>query len=83
MAGVRRCFFIEPVYGWHGSHAGRYAQFFSLGAGCGACRSFLIAVVAAAVACRKVNYSPLQEIKQQLAADLEVFDTVGGRRERR
>ena len=44
---------------------------------------FLIAVVAAAVACRKVNYSPLQEIKQQLAADLEVFDTVGGRRERR
>ena len=44
---------------------------------------FLIAVVAAAVACRKVNYSPLQEIKQQLAADLEVFDTAGGRRERR
>ena len=42
----------------------------------------LIGVVAAGVACRKVNYSPLLEIRQQLAADLKMFDTAGDRRGR-
>ncbi len=42
----------------------------------------LIGVAAAKVACRKVNYSPLHEIRQQLAVDLKVFDKAGDRRDR-